>query len=77
MVHHDIRQCVSRIDIMRFGHAMARPAPGRMFAPGREALLRDQGGLWLANSDVSGMSIFEEAQYHGVRAAESALARIS
>jgi glycine/D-amino acid oxidase-like deaminating enzyme len=75
--HPDIRQCVSRVDIMRFGHAMARPTPGRMFSPEREALARDLGGLWLANSDLSGMSIFEEAQYQGVRAAEAALARVS
>src|SRR5262249_44285084 len=27
-VHSDIRQCVSRIDIMRMGHAMIRPTPG-------------------------------------------------
>src|SRR5205823_2938028 len=26
--HPDIRDCVSRIDIMRIGHAMARPVPG-------------------------------------------------
>ena len=26
--HPDIRDCVSRIDVMRMGHAMARPAPG-------------------------------------------------
>ena len=32
-VHPDIRQCVSRIDIMRFGHAMARPKSGRDFFP--------------------------------------------
>jgi hypothetical protein len=27
-VHPDIRQCVTRVDIMRFGQAMARPSPG-------------------------------------------------
>src|SRR5262249_17832919 len=26
--HPDIRDCVSRMDVMRMGHAMARPVPG-------------------------------------------------
>ena len=30
--HPDIRECVSRIDVMRFGHAMARPVPGSIFS---------------------------------------------
>ncbi len=29
--HPDIRQCVAHIDIMRMGHAMARPSPGFCF----------------------------------------------
>lgn len=29
-IHPDIRKCVSRIDIMRPGHAMARPKVGAM-----------------------------------------------
>lgn len=68
--HPDIRECVSRIDILRLGHAMARPTPGflnRVLAPA------DSGRLLLANSDQSGFSIFEEAQYRGVTAANRAL----
>lgn len=68
--HPDIRECVSRIDILRLGHAMARPTPGflnRVLAPA------DAGRLLLANSDQSGFSIFEEAQYRGVTAADRAL----
>jgi hypothetical protein len=72
-VHPDIRQCVSRIDIMRFGHAMARPKPGAIFSEERRRLARLDGRLLFANSDLSGFSIFEEAQYRGVRAAEKAL----
>lgn len=68
--HPDIRECVSRIDILRLGHAMARPTPGflnRVLAPA------DSGRLLLANSDQSGFSIFEEAQFRGVTAADRAL----
>ncbi|MGI9101387.1 MAG: FAD-dependent oxidoreductase [Terriglobales bacterium] len=72
-VHPDIRQCVSRIDVMRIGHAMARPKVGAIFSEERKRLRRASGNLLFANSDLSGFSIFEEAQYRGVTAAERAL----
>jgi hypothetical protein len=72
-VHPDIRQCVSRIDVMRFGHAMARPTPGAIFSEQRRKLANLDGQMLFANSDLSGFSIFEEAQYRGVRSAEKAL----
>jgi hypothetical protein len=80
-VHSDIRLCVSRIDIMRMGHAMVRPTPGAMFSAERAHIADQQRSpdarLAFANSDLSGISIFEEAQYHGVTAAESILKKIS
>ena len=72
-VHPDIRQCVSRVDVMRMGHAMARPRPGAIFHPQRRRLAQQSGHLLFAYSDLSGFSIFEEAQYRGVRAAETLL----
>ena len=72
-VHSDIRRCVSRIDIMRMGHAMVRPVPGSIFSAERQRLTKRQGRISFANSDVSGISIFEEAQYHGVKSAEELL----
>jgi flavin-dependent amine oxidoreductase len=72
-VHSDIRRCVSRIDIMRMGHAMVRPVPGSIFSAERQRLTKRQGRILFANSDVSGISIFEEAQYHGVKSAEEIL----
>jgi len=75
-VHPDIRQCVSRIDIMRMGHAIARPTIGSIFSPERRSLAKLHGGLLFADSDLSGCSIFEEAGC-GVVAAEYALHRIS
>jgi glycine/D-amino acid oxidase-like deaminating enzyme len=76
-VHPDIRQCVSRIDIMRMGHAMARPKIGAIFSPERRALTKPYGRIAFANSDLSGFSIFEEAQYRGATAAERVLQRLS
>ena len=72
-VHRDIRQCVSRVDIMRIGHAMARPKVGAIFSSERRALTRPQGRILFANSDLSGFSIFEEAQYRGIVSADRAL----
>jgi protoporphyrinogen oxidase len=72
-VHPDIRSCVSRIDIMRMGHAMARPVVGSIFDPQRRGLVKGQGRLVFANSDISGFSIFEEAQFRGVQAADKIL----
>jgi hypothetical protein len=72
-VHPRIRTCVSRLDVMRFGHAMVRPAVGAVFSPERQALKRPQNGLVFAHSDVSGLSLFEEAQYRGVTAADRVL----
>jgi len=72
-VHPDIRSCVSRIDLMRMGHAMVRPKTGAIFSAERRKLAHLHGHILFANSDLSGFSIFEEAQYRGVRAAEKTL----
>ena len=74
--HPDIRECVSHIDVMRMGHAMARPAPNWMLNPARRRLAEWGTNIVLANSDLSGFSIFEEAQYRGARAADRILKRL-
>lgn len=74
--HPDIRTCVSRIDVLRLAHAMIRPAVGFMFGEERRRLAEPRGRVFLAHSDLSGISIFEEAQYRGVRAAQGVLRRL-
>lgn len=76
-VHPDIRDCVSRMDLMRMGHAMVRPTVAAIFHPERRKMALQKGRLLFAHSDVSGISIFEEAQYRGVRAAEEMLLRLN
>ncbi len=71
--HPDIGACISRIDVMRMGHAMARPVPGMLASPARLRYAHAKGPIHYANSDLSGFSIFEEAQYRGVTAADRAL----
>jgi hypothetical protein len=71
--HPDIRSLVERIDVMRWGHAMIRPEPGFMFHADRHAAAKPFRGIHFANTDLSGVALFEEAFYHGVRAAEEVL----
>ncbi|HKP76944.1 MAG TPA: hypothetical protein VJT67_15545, partial [Longimicrobiaceae bacterium] len=72
--HPDVRRCVRRIDVMRLGHAMIRPTPGFLSTPARLQLRAAAGPVFYAHSDLSGLSLFEEAQSRGVTAAERALA---
>ena len=60
---------------MRMGHAMARPTPNWLLTPQRRKLAEWGTNIVLANSDLTGFSIFEEAQYRGVRAADRILRR--
>lgn len=72
--HPDIGACVTRVDIWRLGHAMVRPTPGFLSSAARQATRARQERLYFAHSDVSGLPLFEEAQYRGVTAADMALA---
>jgi glycine/D-amino acid oxidase-like deaminating enzyme len=75
--HPDIRDCARRVDICRMGHAMIRPTPGFLASAARRQLSASRDRLFYAHSDLSGLSIFEEAQYRGVTAADEALRAIS
>ena len=74
--HPDIRECVSRIDVLRLGHAMIRPTVGFLTVSDR-AQPAPMPRFFHAHSDLSGLSLFEEAQYHGVMAAREALAVVA
>jgi hypothetical protein len=73
--HPDIRSRTLRIDVARWGHAMAVPVPGLRSSKALESLQRVQTGLWrglhFAHSDLSGYSVFEEAFTHGWRAGQN------
>lgn len=75
-VHPDIRQVTTQIDLCRNGHAMVRPLPGLIWGKERRLFAADRPRLRFAHADVSGLSIFEEAQYRGVLAAERTLRRL-
>ena len=64
----ELEGAIERIDVWPWGHAMVRPTPG--FLSRTEA---PKGPIWRAHSDMSGLSLFEEAHYRGVAAAEAAM----
>jgi len=70
----ELEGAIERIDVWRWGHAMVRPTPGFRAHPARVAPAL--GPVFRAHSDLSGLSLFEEAHYHGVAAAEGALAHL-
>jgi protoporphyrinogen oxidase len=71
--HHEIRSLVERIDVMRWGHAMIRPRPGFVWSEARRKAREPYRGIHFAHSDLSGVALFEEAFYHGTRAADEVL----
>jgi predicted NAD/FAD-dependent oxidoreductase len=74
--HPEIRATVRRIDVAANGHAMVRPTPGFVWGDARRRVEAHAGRVHFAHSDASGFSLFEEAQYRGVAAAERVLARL-
>lgn len=70
-MHPGIRKQIQHIDVWVWGHGMIRPVPGFISGPARlQAQQPVDGKIFFAHSDLSGISIFEEAFYHGNRAAE-------
>ncbi len=75
MTHPDLDGAIRRIDIWRWAHAMIRPTPGFIWGQARTA---DPVAppLFLAHSDLSGLSLFEEAHFRGTQAAEAAMSHV-
>jgi hypothetical protein len=73
LAHPDIRPLVERVDVMRWGHAMVKPKPGFVWSGSREKAMQPRRHIHFACTDLSGVALFEEAFYHGVRAAEEVL----
>jgi hypothetical protein len=72
--HTDIRRLTSRLDVMRWGHAMIRPRAGFVWGGARQKAQQPFRSIHFAHTDLSGIALFEEAFDHGLRAAEEVLA---
>jgi hypothetical protein len=78
--HPDLAASTSRLDVMLWGHAMPRPRPGFLTEDGLASFeptpLLDERIAW-AHVDRTGYALFEEANAHGVRAAEALAAKVT
>ncbi|MCA9534993.1 MAG: NAD(P)-binding protein [Myxococcales bacterium] len=75
--HRHLPEELTRLDVFRWGHAMIQPRVGMLASETRRAAAAPLGAVHFAHSDLSGIAIFEEAFYHGVRAADEALAALA
>jgi phytoene dehydrogenase-like protein len=70
-VHPDIAAHIERLDVWLWGHAMIRPSPGFVWGETRQRMLAPLGSVFFAHSDMSGLSLFEEAYTRGVETARA------
>lgn len=75
-MHPALGADVRRIHVARWGHGMVRPTPGSLFGPQRALAAAPIGRVLPCAADVGGLPLFEQAFAEGVRAAETALARL-
>ncbi len=74
IAHPGARNLVERVDVCRWGHAMIRPEVGLFSSGVLESAQRPTGRIHFAHTDLSGVALFEEAFFHGVRAAREIVA---
>ena len=72
-MHPGIEKEITRIDLYKWGHAMIRPTPNFIWHPERRLRRRAFGRISFANADVTGLPLFEEACYSGIRSAQQAM----
>lgn len=72
-MHTDIKKYIQNIDIWLWGHGMISPSINFIWSEKRKQMLKPHQNIYFAHSDLSGISIFEEAQYHGIEAAKAIL----
>ncbi|MFV0388752.1 MAG: FAD-dependent oxidoreductase [Pyrinomonadaceae bacterium] len=77
IAHKNIREITTKIDVMRWGHAMISPRTGFMFGGERKKATDEYRGIYFAHSDLGGIAIFEEAFHHGLRAANMIIEKSS
>jgi monoamine oxidase len=74
--HPGLRASCRRIDVAYWGHGMVRPRVGSVFHPALREARAPFGAIHFAGSELSGLSLCEEALDQGVRAADEVLAAL-
>jgi hypothetical protein len=72
-MHKGISKFILDIDLWVWGHGMVSPGINFLWGKDRKKMLEPIDNIVFAHSDMSGISIFEEAQYRGCKAAEEIL----
>jgi hypothetical protein len=67
-VHPELDRHIENIDVRVWGHAMIRPTPGFIWGETRRNAGVQRPPVFFAHSDLSGVSIFEEAYCRGLEA---------
>jgi protoporphyrinogen oxidase len=73
LIHPELDAHIKKLDICLWGHGMICPTPNFIWGNERKQAVKQAAPVFYAHSDMSGISIFEEANYQGVNAAESAM----
>jgi hypothetical protein len=72
--HPNLKNQIEEIAIWHWGHGMITPQPGFISGEDRRRAQQSIGDrIYFAHSDLSGISIFEEAFYWGTKAAKQAM----
>ncbi len=71
-VHPELERHIENLDVWIWGHGMVRPTPGFIWGDARRAAATHSPPMFFAHSDLSGISIFEEAYCRGRAAGELA-----
>ena len=71
VAHPDLRRRIERLDVHVWGHGMIAPSPGFLWGHRLTAMTHREGVVHFAHSDMSGISLFEEAYIRGLRAADA------
>ena len=67
IAHPDIEEYTEDIEVFLLGHGMISPAPGFIFGEAKKNAKQNiQNKIYFAHSDLSGISIFEEAFHQGI-----------
>jgi protoporphyrinogen oxidase len=73
-IHPEIEKAITNIDVWVWGHGMIAPTPNFIFSKNLELTRKAiNDKIFFAHSDLSGISIFEEAFHQGINAAKQAL----
>ncbi|WP_291151196.1 NAD(P)/FAD-dependent oxidoreductase [Flavobacterium sp. UBA7680] len=74
IAHPDIENYTEDMEVFLLGHGMISPVPDFIFGQAKEKAAKDiENRIYFAHTDLSGISIFEEAFHQGINAVNKIL----